>query len=87
MFIIESEMDGTLYKGFTSDYMRRLEEHNQGKSCYTSRKAPWKLLYVEQFESKTAALIKEKQLKRCNRKYIEWLCKQPFNLIRNNIAG
>ncbi|WP_083811760.1 GIY-YIG nuclease family protein [Pseudopedobacter saltans] len=74
-------------KGFTSDYIRRVEEHNQGKSRYTKSKIPWRLIYLEACETKRSALIREKQLKRYNRKYIEWLCLQASNLIKINSEG
>jgi len=83
VYIIESLTDGTLYKGFTSNYIRRLQEHNLGLSRYTRHKAPWKLIYVEPCASKAEALIREKQLKRYNRGYIGQLCKQDRNLLNN----
>jgi len=33
------------YKGFTSDVLRRLEEHNSSIGKYTSEKGPWTLVY------------------------------------------
>jgi putative endonuclease len=83
VYILESLQDGTLYKGYTTDYKRRLEEHNAGKSRYTSKKVPWKLLYVECCKSKTEALIREKSLKRANKSYIQWLIGQPTNLLNS----
>ncbi|UPT67164.1 MAG: GIY-YIG nuclease family protein [Sphingobacteriales bacterium JAD_PAG50586_3] len=82
VYIIESLQDGTLYKGFTENYIQRLEQHNLGLSMYTSSKTPWRLLYVEEFAVKRDALIKEKQLKRCNSNYLRWLATQPTNIIK-----
>jgi len=75
------ELDGTLYKGFTMDYVQRLEEHNAGNSQYTSTKIPWKLVFVQGFETKREALIREKSLKRANTDYLRWLITQPMNIL------
>ncbi len=82
VYIIESLVDGTMYKGFSQDYLKRLHEHNAGLSKYTSSKMPWKLIFAERCANKTAALIREKQLKRANKEYLRWLLIQEFNLIR-----
>ena len=71
VYIIRSQLDNTLYKGSTSNVSARIADHNLGKSRYTSKKLPWKLVYQEELESKTSALIRERQLKRCNRAYLE----------------
>lgn len=81
VYIIRSIVDNTLYKGFTPDVIRRLKEHNEGSSRYTSKKLPWKLIYIEEFSSKTEALIREKQIKRANNEYIQWLITQPNNTL------
>ena len=33
------------YKGFKSDVLRRLEEHNSSIGKYTSKKGPWTLVF------------------------------------------
>jgi putative endonuclease len=48
-------------------------------STYTSGKGPWTLVYIEECPDRTAALKREKMLKKQNRRYIEWLLKQPTN--------
>ena len=82
VYIIESLMDGTFYKGFSTDYEKRLREHNDGESQYTSSKRPWKLVYVEIHETKTEALKRERRLKRQNRNYLEWLIQQDSNILK-----
>jgi putative endonuclease len=82
VYILESLLDGTMYKGYSCDYINRLNEHNAGLSKYTSRKLPWKLIYTEGCANKTAALIREKQLKRANKEYFKWLLSQESNLVR-----
>lgn len=83
VYILESEVDGNYYKGSSEDYMRRLGEHNAGLSKFTSSKIPWKLRYVEVLTTKREALIREKQLKRQNRNYLEWLFTQPLNILNH----
>jgi len=63
-YILQSEKDDSFYIGTTSDVDRRLIEHNNGFSPYTSKKSPWKLVYVEKCESKTEAIKREKFLKK-----------------------
>jgi putative endonuclease len=56
---------------------RRLIEHNSGKSPYTSKKRPWKIVYAEKFGNKTEALKREKFLKRQrNKSFYERLTKE-----------
>ena len=81
VYIIESLVDGTYYKGYTTDYERRLSEHNAGLSVFTSKKIPWHLVYVELCPGKPAALKREKQLKRVNKDYLRWLLTQDSNLL------
>ncbi|MBK8496346.1 MAG: GIY-YIG nuclease family protein [Chitinophagaceae bacterium] len=75
VYIIESEKSGIFYKGSTSDYNKRLSQHNEGTNDYTRSKGPWKLIFVREFDSKSEALIEEKRLKKCNKTYLQWLIK------------
>jgi putative endonuclease len=83
VYIIESIRDGDFYKGSTENYIRRLEQHNSGENKFTRSKMPWKLIFVREFESKREALIEEKRLKRSNKIYLQWLIKQPVNILNN----
>ena len=56
--------DGTLYTGFARDPQDRVKVHNGGKGAkYTRCRLPVTLVYVEQCESLSAALKRERQLK------------------------
>ena len=83
VYIIQSEVDRSFYKGFTTNYLKRLDDHNAGMSQYTSRKCPWKLVYVEEFASKSVALKRELMLKKQNANYLRWLIDQPSNIIKH----
>jgi putative endonuclease len=75
VYILRSDKDGDLYKGITEDIQRRLEEHNFGKSRFTSSKTPWQLVYQKEMPNKREAIIEEKLLKKLNRKSLEKLLK------------
>jgi len=59
----------------------RLAQHNENINAYTNGNGPWKLIFVQEFESKCQALIQEKKLKRCNKEYLRWLTIQPVNIL------
>lgn len=62
--------DESFYTEVTNDYERRLAEHQEGvnKSCYTFKKRPVKLVYIEDFQSIVEAIYWEKQVKGWSRK-------------------
>lgn len=62
-YIILSQKTGILYKGFTTDLEKRLEEHNSGLSSYTSKHIPWILVLFEEHLTKKEALKREKWYK------------------------
>lgn len=64
VYILQSESDGTYYIGYTSDLPRRLEEHNSGRTRYSSKKIPWRIVYTEEYKIKSDALKREKFLKK-----------------------
>ena len=56
--------DGTLYTGWARDPHSRLRVHNAGKGAkYTRARLPVSLVYVEECDSLSAALKRERQLK------------------------
>ncbi len=74
VYIIQSQKDNSFYIGYTSNIEKRLYEHNHGSTRYTSGLRPWKLVYKEEFLTKTEALKREKFLKKQrNRKFYETL--------------
>lgn len=61
--------DGTLYCGYTNDLEKRVNTHNRGKGAkYTRRRTPVKLVYSEEFKTKSEALKREHQIKKLSRK-------------------
>jgi predicted GIY-YIG superfamily endonuclease len=48
------------YVGMTQDLVRRLAEHNSGKSKFTSGHIPWRLAYTENYDTTLEARAREK---------------------------
>ena len=63
-YILISQKNNKTYVGMTEkDPILRLQEHNDGKTSWTSKNRPFKLIYFEQFYCKKDALFREKFLK------------------------
>ena len=74
VYILQSSKDGSYYVGHTQDLAGRLNRHNEGRSCYTRSKLPWKLIYQEDFSSRSEASKREREIKeKKSRAYIEQL--------------
>ncbi|MFC6974859.1 GIY-YIG nuclease family protein [Halomicroarcula sp. GCM10025709] len=60
--------DGTFYTGYTTDVERRVAEHDAGEGAkYTRGRTPVELVHVEGFESKSAAMSREYEIKQLSR--------------------
>jgi len=60
--------DGTFYTGYTTDVERRVAEHDAGEGAkYTRGRTPVELVYRERFDSQSAAMSREHELKRLSR--------------------
>ena len=80
VYIIQSDADGSYYKGFSENPHKRLIQHNAGECTYTSRKTPWVIVYVEELPGKREALIREKVLKKYSHKQIQSLILTEKNI-------
>jgi len=81
VYIIQSEPDGSFYKGFSEQPFQRLLQHNNKESPYTSQNTPWKLIYVEELKSKREALIRERNLKKATIERINALIEHLKNIV------
>ncbi|MFZ6001021.1 MAG: GIY-YIG nuclease family protein [Bacteroidota bacterium] len=45
VYILQSEVNESFYKGSTNDLMRRFIEHNERREDSTRRYAPWRLIH------------------------------------------
>ena len=80
-YILECS-DGSYYVGITNDRARRLAMHNSGAaSRYTRTRRPVRYRYVESRESRSAALLREIELKRWRRGKKAALFHSPRNLL------
>lgn len=69
--------DGSLYTGWTNDIEKRVKAHNNGKGAkYTKSRAPVKLVYVEEFDTKKEAMKREYEIKHMRRQEKERLLGQ-----------
>ncbi|QLK24596.1 GIY-YIG nuclease family protein [Natrinema zhouii] len=60
--------DGSLYTGYTTDLERRVAEHDAGEGAkYTRGRTPVELQYHERFDSKSAAMSREYEIKQLRR--------------------
>ena len=53
-YILKSKKDGKFYAGSTKDLRKRLSQHNNGLSTYTTGRGPFEIIYYE------ACLLEEK---------------------------
>ncbi len=73
-YIIHSSSIDKYYIGYTSDLQTRIARHNSGWGKFSSRGIPWKLVYREEFYTKSEAMKREIEIKKKkSRKYIEEL--------------
>lgn len=56
--------DKSIYTGITTDVARRLSEHKRGiGSHYTRARGARKMIYVEEYKTRSAALKREAEIK------------------------
>ncbi len=67
MYVVEC-CDKTWYTGYTTDIVRRIKTHNVKKGAkYTRVRVPVKLIYFEEFETKSEATRAESLFKKLTR--------------------
>jgi putative endonuclease len=70
IYILASIRNGTLYIGMTNDLTRRVYEHKQGLiKGFTKTYQVHNLLYFEEFSEVTDAIVREKRVKKWERKW------------------
>lgn len=60
LYLLRSVNFSKSYVGITDNLERRLKEHNSGKSFYTKRYLPWRIIYTEEFKDFKEAREREK---------------------------
>lgn len=64
VYVLYSMDFDKIYVGYTSNLQQRLISHNElWQKGWTIKFRPWKLVYKEEYSTKAAAMIREKELK------------------------
>lgn len=65
---------GTFYCGYTDDVQKRFETHLLGKGAkYTRANKPIKIVYIQEFNTKSEAMREERRIKKLTHKDKEML--------------
>jgi len=73
VYVVECS-DGTYYTGYTTDVERRVAEHDAGEGAkYTRGRTPVELVHVEEYETRSAAMSREYDIKSLSRREKERL--------------
>ena len=60
--------DESLYTGYTTDVEQRVDEHNAGKGAkYTRGRTPVEVVHIEAFDTRSAAMSREYEIKQLSR--------------------
>jgi len=60
--------DGAFYTGYTQDVEARIRLHKKGRGAkYVRAHMPKKVVYVEEFETRSGAMKREREIKRLTR--------------------
>jgi putative endonuclease len=63
-YILYSKKINKFYTGQTQDIIRRLEEHNRGKTPFMASGCPWTIVYSIELPSRAEAMKLEKFIKK-----------------------
>jgi predicted GIY-YIG superfamily endonuclease len=63
VYLLRSTRTGEPYTGLTTDFARRLAEHNAGQNPSTVRARPWELVVLIEFTREATAVQFERYLK------------------------
>ena len=64
VYILYSRHLGNYYIGSTSDVENRLKKHLSNHKGYTSKAKDWIVVYKEEFQTKSEALFREREIKK-----------------------
>ena len=78
VYILHSLKSDKFYIGHAEDVPQRFNQHNSGYSKSTKSGVPWKIVHIEEFETRSKAMKREIEIKSMkSRLYI-------LNLIKKN---
>jgi putative endonuclease len=64
VYVLVSERDGSLYTGQTGNLRDRVAKHNKGLVKATKGKVPYRLVYFEEFVTRSEAMWREWEFKK-----------------------
>ena len=77
VYVLQNSHSGQFYIGQTNNLEDRVKRHNEGRAGYTKNKGKWNLYYFEEYQTRSTATKREKEIKsKKSRRYIEQLRKQ-----------
>jgi len=83
VYILQSERDGSFYVGHSASLRERLRRHNEERSPYTKAKIPWRVVYQEEYLTRSQAIKREQELKgKKSRAYMEQLVRASRSVSR-----
>ena len=63
LYILQSETTSRYYVGQSLDVQARVAYHNANYSLSLKNRGPWKLVYTEQYATRSEAVRRERQIK------------------------
>ena len=73
VYVLYSKEFNKIYIGFTSDLEDRFLSHNEmATKGYTLKYRPWEIAFFEEFETKSAVMKREKELKTSRGRVFVW---------------
>ena len=85
VYILQSQKNGSFYKGSTDNLLRRFNQHNNGKDFATRRFLPWNLVWYTTKDNRSEAGALERKLKNLSvKRTVELISKYP---VTNTIRG
>jgi len=73
VYVLFSKKFNKIYVGYTSNIEQRLLSHNKlATKGYTIKFRPWEVIYFENFNSKSEAIKREKELKSSRGRAFIW---------------
>jgi putative endonuclease len=85
VYVLYSKKYDQIYIGYTADLDNRFLSHNElATKGHTIKYRPWVIAYIEEYETQSEALKREKQLKTAQgRRFIWNLIKEKFDSSNN----
>jgi putative endonuclease len=72
-YVLYSKTHNKIYIGYSQDVKQRLSSHNSSENRgHTKKYQPWEIIYTEEFEDRSPAMKREKELKTSRGRQFIW---------------